>query len=164
MLSALPRNEIGNQNHHVQWAEEVEQIAKTTMATEPPSPGESSVQRPTVAVITKENAAHLEAYLRGLAVCEEIPQVVVVDPSGIQRELAEKTLGDKLHEFTGDLARVLSEQKPVMALVTTSGVLSPPLIQAALDANCHVLSELHATGSGCRSSESRPRTATIDQW
>jgi UDP-N-acetyl-2-amino-2-deoxyglucuronate dehydrogenase len=99
------------------------------------------VQRPTVAVITNENAAHLEAYLRGLAVCEEIPQVVVVDPSGTQRELAEKTLGDKLREFTGDLARVLSEQKPVMALVTTSGVLSPPLIQAALEANCHVLAE-----------------------
>jgi UDP-N-acetyl-2-amino-2-deoxyglucuronate dehydrogenase len=97
--------------------------------------------QPTVAVITNEKAAHLEAYLQGLAVSNEIPSVVVVDSSETQRDLAERTLGNKLGEFTGDLRRALTEHEPVMALVTTSGVLSPPLIQAALEANCHVLAE-----------------------
>ena len=95
----------------------------------------------TVAVLTNASAAHLEAYLTGLAATEEATQVVVVDPSGTQRAIAERSLGEKLIAFRGDLGPALAEYRPIMSLVTMEGVQSPPIIQEALDANCHVLAE-----------------------
>jgi UDP-N-acetyl-2-amino-2-deoxyglucuronate dehydrogenase len=95
----------------------------------------------TVAVLTDAEGAHLEAYFAGLSITHEVTRVVVRDPSGTQRRLAERTLGDKLVEVTQDLAVALREHRPAMALVSLAGVNSPLVIQAALEANCHVLAE-----------------------
>jgi UDP-N-acetyl-2-amino-2-deoxyglucuronate dehydrogenase len=97
--------------------------------------------RQTTAVLTDATGAHLEAYFQGLTVTEEVTDVVVVDPSGTQRDLAQRTLGDKLVEFTGDLRGALRKHQPALSLVSMEGISSPPAIAAALEANCHVLAE-----------------------
>ncbi len=95
----------------------------------------------TVAVLTNTAGAHLGAYLEGLASIEEVDAVVVADPSGGSEASAKKTLGTKLKSFERDHGKALVEHKPALALVTMEAVHSPPAIQAALEANCHVLAE-----------------------
>lgn len=95
----------------------------------------------TVAVLTNVGGAHLDAYLAGLAVTEEVDAVVVADPSGASEASARKTLGAKLKSFEKDHAKALADHQPAMALVTMEAVQSPPVIKAALEANCHVLAE-----------------------
>lgn len=95
----------------------------------------------TVAVLTNVGGAHLDAYLGGLAVTEGVDSVVVADPSGASEAAARKTLGAKLKSFEKDHAKALTEYQPALALVTMEAVQSPPVIQAALEANCHVLAE-----------------------
>ena len=95
----------------------------------------------TVAVLTNVGGAHLEAYLAGLAAIEEVEAVVVADPSGASEASARKTLGAKLKSFEKDHAKALTDHQPAMALVTMEAVQSPPVIKAALEANCHVLAE-----------------------
>jgi predicted dehydrogenase len=95
----------------------------------------------TVAVLTNAGGAHLEAYLSGLTVTEEVEAVVVADPSGASEGAAQKILGPKLKRFEREHAKALAEDKPTMALVTMEAVQAPPVIQLALKANCHVLAE-----------------------
>ena len=95
----------------------------------------------TVAVLTNAAGAHLGAYLAGLAVTDEVEAVVVADPSGESEASVKKTLGAKLKSYERDHVKVLADHKPAMALVTMEAVQSPPAIQAALEANCHVLAE-----------------------
>ena len=95
----------------------------------------------TVAVLTDVGGAHLEAYLAGLAVTEEVAAVVVADPSGASEASAKKLLGAKLKSFERDHAKALADHQPSFALVTVEAVKGPPLIRAALEANCHVLAE-----------------------
>ena len=95
----------------------------------------------TVAVLTNVGGAHLDAYLAGLAVTEDVDAVVVADPSGVSEASARKTLGAKLKSFEKDHAKALADHQPAMALVTMEAVQSPPVIKAALEANCHVLAE-----------------------
>ncbi len=95
----------------------------------------------TVAVLTNTGGAHRDAYLAGLAEIVEAESVVVVDPSGASEAAARKTLGAKLKNFERDHAKALADHKPTLALVTLEAVQAPPVIQAALEANCHVLAE-----------------------
>lgn len=95
----------------------------------------------TVAVLTNVGGAHLDAYLAGLAVTEGVDAVVVADPSGVSEASARKTLGAKLKSFEKEHIKALTENQPAMALVTMEAVQSPPVIKAALEANCHVLAE-----------------------
>ncbi len=95
----------------------------------------------TVAVLTNVGGAHLDAYLAGLAVTEGVDAVVVADPSGASEASARKTLGAKLKSFEKDHAKALADHQPAMALVTMEAVQAPPVIKAALEANCHVLAE-----------------------
>ena len=95
----------------------------------------------TVAVLTNAGGAHLDAYLAGLAVTDAVDAVVVADPSGASEASARKTLGVKLKSFEKEHVKALAEHQPAMALVTMEAVQSPPVIKAALEANCHVLAE-----------------------
>ena len=67
--------------------------------------------------------------------------VVVADPSGASEAMARKALGVKLTGFEKDHVRTLAGYKPGMALVTLEAVQAPPVIRAALEANCDVLAE-----------------------
>lgn len=95
----------------------------------------------TVAVLTDAGGAHVESYLAGLAATAEVGAVVVADPSGGFEAVARKTLGAKLKAFERDHAKALADHAPTFALVTLEAVKTPPVIEAALEANCHVLAE-----------------------
>jgi predicted dehydrogenase len=95
----------------------------------------------TVAVLTNAGGAHLDAYLAGLAATEDVEAVVVADPSGASEASARKTLGTKLKSFVKEHEQALTAHQPTLALVTVEAVQAPPIIQAALQANCHVLAE-----------------------
>jgi predicted dehydrogenase len=95
----------------------------------------------TVAVLTSPGGAHLDLYCAGLAVTEAVEAVVVADPSGECEALVRAQLGAKLVRFERDYAQALSGPVPALALITLEAVLAPPVIQAALEANCHVLAE-----------------------
>lgn len=95
----------------------------------------------TVAILTDAGGAHLDSYFGGLAATAEAETVVVVDPSGASEASATKLLGGKLKAFERDHAKALKAHQPTLALVTLESVQAPPVIKAALEANCHVLAE-----------------------
>jgi predicted dehydrogenase len=94
-----------------------------------------------VGVIAGAGGAHLEAYFDSLAQADEVEAVAVADPSGESLESAGRRLGDKLDRTYRDVPAMLRETQPAMALVSMEAALAPPAIDAALEANCHVLSE-----------------------
>ena len=94
-----------------------------------------------VAVLTHAAGPHLDAYLAGLAASPEVGSVSVADPSGSTFAVAQKVLGAKLKTTGKDVAAVLRETKPALALVTMEAVLAPPAIDAALEQGCHVMAE-----------------------
>jgi len=94
-----------------------------------------------VAILTHAAGPHLDAYLAGLAASSEVGEVSIADPSGATFAAAQKVLGPKLKVTGKDVAAVLREAKPKMALVTMEAVLAPPAIDAALEHGCHVMAE-----------------------
>ncbi|HWB09614.1 MAG TPA: Gfo/Idh/MocA family oxidoreductase [Pirellulales bacterium] len=95
----------------------------------------------TVGLITSPEGAHLSAYLAGLAETEEVRSVALADSTGQTAEMARAALGDKLGPTYRDTAMMLRETRPALALVTLEAALSPPAIDAAVEAGCHVLAE-----------------------
>jgi predicted dehydrogenase len=94
-----------------------------------------------VAVITNADGTHLDNFLPSLAEIAEAETVALVDPSGAFVAPARKALGNKLREVHKTSADMYKKFRPAMALVTLEPRLSPPAIDAALDAGCHVVSE-----------------------
>lgn len=112
--------------------------ARPGTADEPP---ENNGKACAVGVMTHKGGAHLSHYFTSLAQAEEVTSVVLSDPSGHSVPDARTKLGKKLTGVFQDPAVLLREAKPRMALVTMEAVASPPLIEAALDAGCHVFAE-----------------------
>lgn len=100
-----------------------------------------STDKVVVAVITNAEGAHLSAYFPALKEAQEVTSVVLSDPSGKIVEQARKYLGDKLTATYTDTSEMLKKEKPVMALVSLEAALSPPAIDLALEAGCHVMAE-----------------------
>ena len=94
-----------------------------------------------VAVITHAGGAHLGAYFNALAQTAEAESVVLADPDGNAEAGARSALGDKLTRVYKDRNELLSAEKPVMALISVEARLGPDVIDAALDAGCHVFAE-----------------------
>ena len=94
-----------------------------------------------VGVITHAEGAHLNAYFPALAEAEEVESVALSDPGGDTVEAARKALGSKLAATYTEPGAMLAAEKPAMALVSMEAKLSPPAIDAALDAGCHVIAE-----------------------
>lgn len=94
-----------------------------------------------VGVITHSRGPHLELYLAGLAATAEVEGVTVADTSGDTTAAAKKILGKKFQGAVKDHRDMLRKNPPAMTLVAMEASLSPPAIDAALDAGCHVLSE-----------------------
>lgn len=94
-----------------------------------------------VGVITQPQGAHLDAYFQSLAAAEEVAEVVLADSSGKIKDRAEKGLKDKLKNSYKDAKEMLDKELPHMALVSMEAVEAPPMIDAALDAGCHVFAE-----------------------
>lgn len=94
-----------------------------------------------MAVVTNAEGTHLDQFLPALAEIAEVDDVVLADPSGTVEALARKALGRKLSAVFRDPAQMYARARPTLALVSLEPRLSPPAIDAALDAGCHVLSE-----------------------
>ena len=89
----------------------------------------------------QRRGAHLDDYFRGLADTEEAEAVVLADPTGKTAAGAEKVLKAKLKNTYRDTARDARQEDPQMVLVSLEAALAPPVIDAALEAGCHVLCE-----------------------
>lgn len=94
-----------------------------------------------VALVTHAEGAHLSAYIEGLAKTAEVGAVSLCDPSGATEAAVRKGLGEKLKGSYRSIADLTRERKPVAALITMEAKLSPPAINAALDAGLHVMAE-----------------------
>lgn len=95
----------------------------------------------TVGLITHAAGAHVGAYLQALAAAEQCDNVVLVDPDGRWDDQAKQVLGVKLKQVVRDHRTLLDDHRPPMVLVTMEARLAPPVINDALDADCHVFAE-----------------------
>jgi UDP-N-acetylglucosamine 3-dehydrogenase len=94
-----------------------------------------------VAVVTNADGTHLDQWLPSLAEIEEVESVALVDPSGATVAAARKALGKKLREVHKTATDMYKKFRPALAVISLEPRLCPPAIDAALDANCHILSE-----------------------
>lgn len=94
-----------------------------------------------VAVLTEAGGSHLDAYFTALAKCDEAGSVVLADASGASDELARDLLKEKWTGTYRDYRELLRSEKPQMALISLEAVNAPPVIDAALEAGCHVMAE-----------------------
>ncbi|MSQ93535.1 MAG: Gfo/Idh/MocA family oxidoreductase [Gemmataceae bacterium] len=94
-----------------------------------------------VAIVTNRDGTHLDQWLPSLAAIDEVENVTLVDPSGASVDLARKALGKKLRAVHKDAADMYRRFQPALTVVSLEPRLCPAAIDAALDANCHVLSE-----------------------
>lgn len=94
-----------------------------------------------VAVLTEAGGSHLDAYFPALAAATAAESVVLADASGASEALARKSLGAKLGKVYRDADMLLREERPGLALISLEAAHAPPVIDAALDAGCHVLAE-----------------------
>ncbi|MCH2201654.1 MAG: Gfo/Idh/MocA family oxidoreductase [Fuerstiella sp.] len=99
------------------------------------------VNRIKVGLLTHAGGAHVRAYLNALAAAERCHEVVLADPDGYWESEAKRVLGNKLQSVSRDHRQVLSDDQPQMALITMEAGLAPPVIDAALEAGCHVFAE-----------------------
>lgn len=112
-----------------------------------------------VALITHAGGAHVGSYLTALASTDECSSVTLVDPDGHWEADARRVLAGKLKRVERDLKVVLSSDPPKMALITMEARLAPPVVEAALDAGCHVFAEKPAC---VRTDDFRPLVEKAD--
>jgi predicted dehydrogenase len=94
-----------------------------------------------VAVITNAGGAHVGAYLEALAASPACAEVVLADPDATWEKPARNALGDKLTAVYGDHRELLAKERPALALVSIEARLAPPVIDDALEHDCHVFAE-----------------------
>lgn len=94
-----------------------------------------------VGLITQAGGAHVDLYAQSLAAADEVASVSVADPSSTLLPMVKKHLGEKLGRTYASAQELLANEKPELALISVEAVAAPPLIEAALEANCHVLAE-----------------------
>jgi predicted dehydrogenase len=94
-----------------------------------------------VGILTHAAGAHVGAYLSALSACESCGEIVLGDPDGRWEQDARRVLGDKLTKVYRKHDELLTRERPEMALVTMEAKLAPPVIDSALEANCHVFAE-----------------------
>ena len=94
-----------------------------------------------VALLTHRGGAHVGAYLAALAAADRCDEVILADPDGRWEADARRVLKDKLKHVERDHGGALRKHQPQMALITMEAGLAPPVIDAALEADCHVFAE-----------------------
>lgn len=102
-----------------------------------------------VALITKEDGPHAQAYIGTLAVMERVNAVHMCDTSGRLLEHAAEILGAKLVGTSTDIDECLKKGPYAFVLVTVDNLSAPAIISKVLDAGFHVFSEK----TGARTSE-----------
>lgn len=92
-------------------------------------------------IITEPTAAHLNFYLRMIAACNGLGPIAYADATGASFAQACLELPDM--EVYDSPRRMLDEFRPDFVIVLLEAAHGPIWIDAALRANCHVLSEKH---------------------
>jgi len=92
-----------------------------------------------VALLTHADGPHLSAYIEGLAKTPEVAKVYLADTA--PEAMARKGLGAKLAGVYPNAKALLAVHKPQLAIIPMEAKLAPPVIDAALDAGCHVMAE-----------------------
>ena len=95
----------------------------------------------TAGVLTEATGGHLRSYLQGFASARGVNRVAVSDPTGKQFDQAKSILGDRLEGLYRSHGELLEKVRPKLVVVTLEGHHSPPVIRAALEADCHVITE-----------------------
>ena len=96
-----------------------------------------------VAVITEATGTHQSLFFKAFAKCPEITQVAIADPTGKTFEMARSTLGPHaagLKTFS-DYSQMLREIRPALTVVSLEAHHNAEVLQAALSADSHVISE-----------------------
>lgn len=94
-----------------------------------------------VAILMEPTSAHVDNYLSGLAEARGVGQIAITDPDGTMAARAAKRVPASRMTVFRDYRELLAKVKPGLALVTYPADLAPPVVAAALDANCHVVVE-----------------------
>jgi predicted dehydrogenase len=92
-----------------------------------------------VALLTHAGGPHLGAYVEGLAKCAEVSKVHLAGADALAE--VQKGLGAKLGSVNKSPKELFAGQKPPLAIVTMEAAVAPPVIDAALEAGCHVMAE-----------------------
>jgi predicted dehydrogenase len=96
-----------------------------------------------LALIAERGAPHLDIYLDCMATASGIREVAVADSSGAVFEHAQARLAGRFGSIPvyADYHALLQERQPDLAIISFPADDAPVAIEAALKANCHVLSE-----------------------
>src|SRR5579863_2561626 len=96
-----------------------------------------------VGLLTEPGAPHLDIYMECLANCSGVAEISVADSGGGAFGLARATLGKRFPEIGTytDYRAMLRERRPDLAVISFASDHGPAPIEAALDANCHILAE-----------------------
>ena len=98
-----------------------------------------------VVLVVNDEAAHWQGYRDRLAANDGAASVSVAVPAGERRDSILSVLGDKVRTVADDPAELLAAESPQLAVITVPPLDSPPIIDAALDAGAHVLTEKPAS-------------------
>jgi predicted dehydrogenase len=96
-----------------------------------------------VAVVMEPTGPHLDAYLSSLADCAGIREIAIADRTGETFARAEQALGRKrpAPRTYRDPLEMVRRLRPELAVVSLESHHAPEVIEALLEAGCHVLSE-----------------------
>ncbi|MEQ8788556.1 MAG: Gfo/Idh/MocA family oxidoreductase [Pirellulaceae bacterium] len=94
-----------------------------------------------VAVATEMKGAHLGEFFSSLAETPEVAHVAIADVSGESLAEAREILGDKLTGEYRSIAKLLAKTQAKLLLVSMEPRNTPAVIDAGLEAGCHVLTE-----------------------
>jgi len=96
-----------------------------------------------VGAITEPGGQHLNYFIRSLGTCPGVEAVALADRSGEYFQKGRELLGPRsasCRTFT-DYREMLSAIKPDLVVLALEPVNTPPVIDSALRAGCHVLAE-----------------------
>lgn len=96
-----------------------------------------------VGVITEPTGTHMDLYFKALGACSGIQQMAIAGTSSQNFEKAQELLGGRGRDLCtfSDYREMLKSVRPEMVLVSVESYHAPERIQAAIEANCHVLTE-----------------------
>lgn len=94
-----------------------------------------------VALFTHEDGPHLSSYIDALAKTPEVGSVYLCDPKSSTVEPVRSGVGAKFVAAYQSPQKLFKAKKPLVSLIAMEAVLAPPVVDAALDAGCHILAE-----------------------
>ena len=110
----------------------------------PPAHSPSAEERQIrVGAITEPGGQHLSYFMRSLGTCRGVEAVALADRSGEYFEKGRELLGPRSRSYRtfADYREMLAVVKPDLVVLALEPVNTPPIIDTALRAGCHVLAE-----------------------